>query len=71
MLYMPFMHAEDRALQEKSIELYSRIGIPGVVEFAQQHKKMIDRFGRFPTRNKALKRDSTPDEIAFLTAKPG
>ena len=32
---------------------------------------MIDRFGRFPTRNKALKRDSTPEEIAFLNAKPG
>ena len=38
-LYMPFMHAEDRALQAQSIELFARIGIPGVVEFAEQHKK--------------------------------
>ena len=70
-LYMPFMHAEDRALQAQSIELFSRIGIPGVVEFAEQHKKVIDRFGRFPHRNKVLKREPTPDEIAFLSAKPG
>ena len=69
-LYMPFMHAEDRRLQAKSIELFSRIGIPGVVEFAQSHKAVIDRFGRFPHRNKVLKRDSTPEEIAFLGAKP-
>ena len=69
-LYMPFMHAEDRALQEKSIELFSRIGVPGVVEFAESHKAVIDRFGRFPHRNKTLKRDSTPEEIEYLNAKP-
>ena len=71
MLYMPFMHAEDRALQAQSLELFSRIGVPGVVEFAEQHKKVIDRFGRFPHRNKVLKRPSTPEETAFLSAKPG
>ena len=70
MLYMPFMHAEDPALQEKSVELFARIGVPGVVEFAEAHKAVIDRFGRFPTRNKALKRQSTPEEIAFPSAKP-
>ena len=70
-LYMPFMHAEDREMQRLSIELFSKTGIPGVVEFAQSHKSVIDRFGRFPHRNKALKRESTPEEIAFLNAKPG
>lgn len=70
-LYMPFMHAEDRALQARCVELFSKLGIPGVVEFAEQHKAVIDRFGRFPHRNKALKRESTPEEIAFLNAKPG
>lgn len=69
-LYMPFMHAEDRALQAKSIELFSRIGIPGVVEFAEAHKGVIDRFGRFPHRNKVLKRESTPEELAYLNAGP-
>ena len=70
-LYMPFMHAEDRALQAKSVELFARIGVPGVVEFAQSHKAVIDRFGRFPHRNKVLKRESTPEEFTFLNAKPG
>jgi len=70
-LYMPFMHAEDKALQAKSLELFARIGIPGVVEFAQSHKAVIDRFGRFPHRNKVLKRESTPEEITFLNARPG
>ena len=70
-LYMPFMHAEDPALQARCVELFSKLGIPGVVEFAEQHKAVIDRFGRFPHRNKALKRESTPEEIAFLNAKPG
>jgi uncharacterized protein (DUF924 family) len=64
------MHAEDRALQEKSLELFGKIGIPGVVEFAQSHKDVIDRFGRFPHRNKVLKRESTPEETEFLNAKP-
>ena len=70
-LYMPFMHAEDRAAQARCVELFSKLGIPGVVEFAEAHKAVIDRFGRFPHRNKALKRESTPEEIAFLGAKPG
>jgi uncharacterized protein (DUF924 family) len=69
-LYMPFMHAEDRALQAQSLELFGKIGIPGVVEFAQSHKDVIDRFGRFPHRNKVLKRESTPEEMEFLGAKP-
>ena len=69
-LYMPFMHAEDEAMQRRSVELFSKIGIPGLLGFAEQHKSVIDRFGRFPTRNKALKRVSTEAEIAFLNAKP-
>ena len=47
-LYMPFMHAEDAAMQRLSVELFARIGLPGVVEFAERHKAVIDRFGRFP-----------------------
>jgi uncharacterized protein (DUF924 family) len=69
-LYMPFMHAEDAVMQRLSVELFARIGLPGVVEFAERHKAVIDRFGRFPTRNKVLKRVSTEAEIAFLNAKP-
>jgi len=70
MLYMPFMHAEDGAMQAKALELFTNIGVPGLLKYAEQHKAVIDRFGRFPHRNKALKRQSTPEEIAFLNAKP-
>jgi uncharacterized protein (DUF924 family) len=42
-----------------------------VVEFAEAHRQVIDRFGRFPHRNKVLKRESTPEEIAYLNAGPG
>ncbi|MEP6829398.1 MAG: DUF924 family protein [Rhizomicrobium sp.] len=69
-LYMPYMHSEDPAIQEQSIALFSKVGIPGVLEFALQHKNVIDRFGRFPTRNKALKRESTEAELEFMNAKP-
>src|SRR5262249_23688187 len=69
-LYMPFMHAEDREMQALCVELIAKLGIPGVLEFAQSHKAVIDRFGRFPHRNKVLKRQSTPEEIEFLNAKP-
>jgi uncharacterized protein (DUF924 family) len=68
MLYMPFMHAEDREMQALCVELIAKLGIPGILEFAESHKKVIDRFGRFPHRNKVLKRESTPEEIAFLGA---
>jgi len=68
MLYMPFMHAEDREMQALCVELIAKLGIPGILEFAESHKAVIDRFGRFPHRNKVLKRESTPEEIAFLNA---
>ena len=68
MLYMPFMHAEDREMQALCVELIGKLGIPGILKFAENHKNVIDRFGRFPHRNKALKRQSTPEEIAFLEA---
>jgi uncharacterized protein (DUF924 family) len=41
-----------------------------MLDYAQRHHAVIARFGRFPHRNAALGRASTPDEIAFL-AEPG
>jgi uncharacterized protein (DUF924 family) len=69
-LYMPFMHAEDREMQALCVELIAKLGIPGILDFAESHKRVIDRFGRFPHRNKVLKRESTPEEMEFLSAKP-
>ncbi len=75
-IYMPLMHAEDAALQAKSVACFSQLlvdapadlkpKIKGNLDFAHQHQDMIARFGRFPYRNAALGRISTPEETDFL-----
>jgi len=70
-LYMPFQHSEDRAVQRRSVELFSALGDATTLDYAQQHRDIIDRFGRFPHRNRVLGRDSTPQELEFLKTHPG
>lgn len=70
-LYMPFQHSEDRAVQARSVELFTQLGDANGLDYARQHRDIIERFGRFPHRNRALSRDSTPDEIEFLKTHPG
>jgi len=65
-LYMPFQHSEDRAAQRRSIELFADLGMPEQLDFAEEHRAIIERFGRFPHRNAILGRPSTPDEVEFL-----
>jgi uncharacterized protein (DUF924 family) len=65
-LYMPFMHSEDPANQQRSVSLYTALDVPEMLKVAQEHKLVIDKFGRFPHRNKVLRRTSTPAEIAYL-----
>jgi uncharacterized protein (DUF924 family) len=67
--YMPLMHAEDKEMQEKSIEIFRSIsGEEGEsYKYACWHKELIDRFGRFPSRNEALGRESTIEELEFLS----
>jgi uncharacterized protein (DUF924 family) len=69
-LYLPFEHSEDRADQELSLELMRRIDgfdeTRGMSQWSMKHKVIIERFGRFPHRNAALGRESTPEEIEFL-----
>jgi uncharacterized protein (DUF924 family) len=65
-IYLPFEHSEHREDQALSLELIRQLGSEEWTGFARAHKAMIDRFGRFPHRNEALNRPSTPDEIAFL-----
>lgn len=75
-LRMPFEHAEDLAMQERCLaemEALARSCPPewrekmeGFVDFARRHRDVIARFGRFPHRNAALGRESTPEERAYL-----
>lgn len=64
--YLPFEHAEDLAVQKKSVELFVNMGDAQSLQHALCHHDQIVRFGRFPDRNKALGRQSTTAEQAFL-----
>lgn len=70
-LYMPWQHSEDAGVQARSVELFAALGEPEALDYAKQHKEVIDRFGRFPHRNVILGRESTDDEIGFLKTHPG
>lgn len=65
-LYLPFEHSEDLADQDRSVELFGRIGDPEWLDYARRHRAVVARFGRFPHRNSVLGRVSTPEEEALL-----
>lgn len=66
--YMPFEHSEDPADQELAVRyLTERLASdPEMAIHARAHQEVIARFGRFPTRNRALGRQSSPEEQAYL-----
>jgi uncharacterized protein (DUF924 family) len=67
---MPYMHSEDRVVHEKALTLFNTLG-GDVVEYEVKHKEIIDRFGRYPHRNKILGRASTPEEEGFVRVNKG
>lgn len=69
-LYMPFMHSEDLADQERSVELFGMVD-ENTLKFAIEHRDIVARFGRFPHRNRALGRESTQEELEFLGKHEG
>jgi len=79
-LYMPFMHAEELALQDRCVELFAAMKddvgeaaqgrIASNHKFAVQHRDIVAKWGRFPHRNEIVGRESTPEEVEFLKS-PG
>ena len=69
--YMPFEHAEDMAGQERAIALFTALGDGNLLGYATAHRDVVARFGRFPHRNRALGRENTPEEQAWLDAGGG
>ncbi|MFL9841927.1 DUF924 family protein [Sphingomonas sp. ST-64] len=65
-LYMPLMHAETVEAQRMSLEKFTALGRPENLRFAMEHAVVIEQFGRFPTRNAVLGRESTPAEGDYL-----
>ena len=78
--YLPLEHAEDLALQQRSLEVFERLQeeappalhrmCAGFYDYARRHHEIIARFGRFPHRNAVLSRVSSAAEAAFLR-QPG
>jgi len=76
--YMPLQHCEARDVQDESVAAYRRLLAEAPPEFrgvfessvqsAEQHRSIIERFGRFPHRNEVLGRQSTPDEETWLNS---
>jgi uncharacterized protein (DUF924 family) len=77
--FMPLQHAESAAVQDKSVRIYNALA-EGVSEtlretfltfaqFAELHRDIVERFGRFPHRNRHLGRSNTPEEDTFLAAE--
>jgi uncharacterized protein (DUF924 family) len=74
--YMPLQHAESRRVQAKSVEIFRKLAdavsptyretFETVVQFAELHRDIVERFGRFPHRNKLLGRKNTPEEEEYL-----
>ena len=69
-LYLPFMHSESLKIHEIAVDLYQNNGIKANLDFEIKHKEILEKFGRYPHRNKFLGRMSTDKEIEFLK-QPG
>lgn len=66
--YMPFMHSEALEDQQRCTALFRQLPGEDADKWAVHHREIIERFGRFPHRNRLLGRASTPEELAWLEA---
>jgi uncharacterized protein (DUF924 family) len=64
------MHSESLVVHDVALKLFKNNGIQGSYEYEVRHRDIIEKFGRYPHRNAALGRQSTPEEVAFLK-QPG
>jgi len=64
--YMPYMHSESLAVHEAGRPLFEALGDEKTLQFELDHAEVVRRFGRFPKRNAALGRESTPEEAAYI-----
>lgn len=73
-IYLPFEHSENLTNQQTAVKLFSSLkddpDSQASIDYTYRHLEVIERFGRFPHRNKILGRESTPEEEEFLK-QPG
>jgi uncharacterized protein (DUF924 family) len=65
-LYLPFMHSESLADQDRSVALFEAAGLQENLKWAIHHREIVRSFGRFPHRNEILGRESSDEELAYL-----
>jgi uncharacterized protein (DUF924 family) len=68
--YMPYMHSESALVHAQAVVLFAQLGMEDTWRFELRHQAIINRFGRYPHRNAILGRESTPEELVFLS-EPG
>ena len=67
-LYMPFMHSESLKDQDYAVALYEQAGLEDNAKYAHHHRTIVQRFGRFPHRNKILGRTNSEAEELYLSS---
>jgi len=67
-LYLPLMHSEDMADQDLSVQYFEKAELENNLKFAKHHRGIVEKFGRFPHRNKALGRESSQAEVDYLNS---
>ena len=70
-LYMPFMHSETLADQDRSVALFEKLGREENLKYARMHREPIKAFGQFPHRNEILGRPTSPAERAWIEEHGG
>ncbi len=65
-IYLPFEHSEDPLDQDRSVAMFDVLGDKEYLQYAELHRDIIRRFGRFPHRNAVLGRIPTPEELDYL-----
>lgn len=69
--YMPYMHSESLAVHDEALRLFEGLDNPEALRYEVAHRDVIKRFGRYPARNMALDRESTPEELDHLATHRG
>lgn len=70
-LYMPYMHSESLKVHNESVRIFAKLNNSDGLEYAKEHRAVIEQFGRYPMRNKALNRNSTQQEIDYIAERDG
>lgn len=68
-LYLPYMHSESLADQDRSVELFTQAGLTEGLKWAEHHRDIVRRFGRFPHRNDMLVREGTSEEEDYMSSE--